>query len=233
MVISHSHRFIFIKTSKTAGTSVEVFLSGECGDGDVFTPIFPPSEKHRPRNYRGFFNPFREMVEVGKVLDKSTLGDLIDRRKFYNHIAALRARARISKEVWNGYFKFAVERNPYDKVLSLYNMLNHRAEGKLSVDDFFGRGLYKKALNTKYYTDRSGNVILDRIIKYEELDSELRKIFRRLGVPFPNGLNANEKANYRKGQFETYQDVFSNDQIGLITEFYHQEFSLWGYKRHQ
>ena len=56
MIICHQHRFIFVKTLKTAGTSIEVFLSQHCGPLDVVTPILPHVEPHRPRNHEGFFN---------------------------------------------------------------------------------------------------------------------------------------------------------------------------------
>ena len=39
MIISHKHRFIFIKTRKTAGTSIEIFLSQFCDKDDILTPI--------------------------------------------------------------------------------------------------------------------------------------------------------------------------------------------------
>src|SRR5207245_10127827 len=63
MIISNKYKFIFIKTTKTAGTSIEVFLSKQCGPMDILTPIAPPIEGHQPRNYQGFINPIPEIVE--------------------------------------------------------------------------------------------------------------------------------------------------------------------------
>src|SRR6266852_6489903 len=57
MIISHKYKLIFIKTVKTAGTSIEVFLSKQCGPMDIVTPIAPPVEGHQSRNYEGFINP--------------------------------------------------------------------------------------------------------------------------------------------------------------------------------
>ena len=38
MIASFSCRFIFLKTRKTAGTSVELALSPACGPEDIVTP---------------------------------------------------------------------------------------------------------------------------------------------------------------------------------------------------
>lgn len=47
MIISHKHKFIFVKTRKTAGTSVEIALSRHLGPDDIITPISPDDEKLR------------------------------------------------------------------------------------------------------------------------------------------------------------------------------------------
>ena len=44
MIISHEHKFIFLKTRKTAGTSIELALSQLCGPNDIITPISPNDE---------------------------------------------------------------------------------------------------------------------------------------------------------------------------------------------
>ena len=58
MILSHRYRFIFLKTGKTAGTSIEIALSEYCGAKDIITPIKPEDELTRrslgfrgPQNY--------------------------------------------------------------------------------------------------------------------------------------------------------------------------------------
>ena len=54
MILSHEHRFIFLKTNKTAGTSIEIALSKFCGEKDVITPVVMEDEEIRSRlGYRG------------------------------------------------------------------------------------------------------------------------------------------------------------------------------------
>jgi hypothetical protein len=45
VIVSHRHRFIFIKTTKTAGTSVEMFLRQFCGPDDIVTSLRRDEER--------------------------------------------------------------------------------------------------------------------------------------------------------------------------------------------
>ena len=58
LIISHKHQFVFIKTNKTAGTSIEIALSRFCGPEDIITPVSTSDERKRlewggvaPQNY--------------------------------------------------------------------------------------------------------------------------------------------------------------------------------------
>ena len=39
MIISHQKKFVFLRTGKTASSSIEVFLSQFCSTGDTITPL--------------------------------------------------------------------------------------------------------------------------------------------------------------------------------------------------
>ena len=201
MVLSHKYKFIFIKNAKSAGTSIEVYLSDHCGEEDVLTPIFPEVAAHRPRNYESC--------------------------GFKNHMSAEQIRQRVSDDVWNNYFKFCVERNPWDKTLSHYHMLNYRAGGTLTLDEYFLRGSF--CLNYPRYTDHDGRIIVDKIVRYEELSEGLSEVFGRLGVPFDGDLRVNAKGEYRSDR-RHYRDVFSTQQARRVAELFEVEINLHGYQ---
>ena len=99
MIASHRHRFIFLKTRKTAGTSVEIALSKVCGPDDIITEISPEDEALRraagglpPQNFASPPQP----------------------RKAYNHMGAKATRDLVGAEAFDSYFTFAIERNPWD-----------------------------------------------------------------------------------------------------------------------
>lgn len=107
MIISHRHRFVYVKTRKTASTSIEIAMSKFCGPEDVITPIVATDEQVRTRlGYRGPQNYLVESVSGARV-------------ELVNHAPALLAR-RILGESWQQYFFFTIERNPFDRAISQY-----------------------------------------------------------------------------------------------------------------
>src|SRR4051794_33418847 len=106
VIVSHQHRFIFVKTRKTAGTSVEVALSEVAGDDAIVTPIEPAEPGHEPRNWEGLFNPVPELVaryvrhepSLERWSPRSTLSNVRRRRRSWNHLPASVIRARLGSK---------------------------------------------------------------------------------------------------------------------------------------
>jgi len=226
VIISHKYKFIFIKTSKTAGTSIEIFLSQHCGENDIVTPIYPDVEPHRARNYKGLFNPINELIANRGRYVRGTVTDILTRRKFYNHISALNIKSRISQEIWNNYYKFCVERNPWDKTLSHYHMCRSRSGDRLTLDGYFSKGYFCQ--NLPLYSDQHGHIIVDKVIKYEKLNEELSKVFELLGIPFNNTLGVFAKSEYR-GKRDHPKEIFSNQQRIILEEVFKEEIKLHQY----
>lgn len=227
MIISHKYKFIFFKTYKTAGTSLEVYLSQKCGESDIVTPIYPPVPNHVPRNFKGAWNIVSELSNNGWVNTRPILGDFLRRRKFYNHVTARVVKNRVPGQIWSEYFKFCVERNPWDKTLSHYHMIKDRKGGDLTLEEYFELGHF--CVNSHIYTDRQDKIIVDQVVKYEHLLDELSQIFNTLRVPFSGTLGVREKSEHRKDRTR-YQDIFSNGQRAKIEQVFQKEIVLHGYK---
>jgi hypothetical protein len=231
MILSHKYKFIFIKTAKTAGTSIEVFLSKRCGPKDIVTLIAPPVEGHQPRNYEGLINPIPEILQRPGKLFSVLRHTITSREKFYNHMPAREVRNRVPADVWNGYFKFCVERNPWDKVLSHYHMHAAREGGSLTLDEYLSRGRFP--VNYFRYTDRSGTrIIVDRVLRYENLLVELSEVFSQLQIPFNGTLGVAAKSDYRTDR-RPYQQIFNDQQRGIVDEAFAKEIELHGYRFEQ
>jgi len=230
MIISHKHKFIFIKTRKTAGTSIEIYLSQFTGPSDIVTPISFPPDMHQAKNYQGWFNFAHELINpaLNTRARLRVMRDLVIYRKFYNHIPAFSVRARVSKSVWETYYKFCVERNPWDKTLSHYYFRKHARGYDYSFEQYMEKGNF--CLNYPLYMDVDlQEIIVDRVLKYESLSHELGEVFGQLKIPFDGNLSIRAKSSQRKIR-QVYWDVLNDEQIKKLQGVFSKEIAFHGYQ---
>jgi hypothetical protein len=103
-----------------------------------------------------------------------------------------------------------------------------REDGSLSLDEYLARGRFP--VNYFRYTDRPGeNVIVDRILRYENLVAELGEIFSELKIPFDGSLGVAAKSEYRTDR-RPYQQVFNDEQRRIVEKAFASEIELHGYR---
>ncbi len=231
MIISHKYKFIFIKTRKTAGSSIQIYLSEHCGQDDIVSTIDRPERPYHPRNFRGLYNPIPELMEKKSPAKVArALGRFFTLKKFQSHIKARDVRERIPKDIWEGYYKFTVERNPWDKVLSHYHFVRQRYskyDQNISFEEYLD--VAELPYNYPKYTDLNNNIMVDRVLRYENLNDELADVFAQLGVPFEGSLGPQEKSHYRKDR-RPYQEVYTPGQRDAVAKLFDQEISMHGYE---
>ncbi len=231
MILSHKHKFIFIKTQKTAGTSLEIALSEICGPDDVITPISPKDEAYRKElGYRGPQNCTIPLSTYSKRdLAKSVWG--LKRLEFYNHIGARAVRRHIPADIWNSYFKFSFERNPYDKVISLYHWSGKR-DGFSSILEYIKSGKVSKMGGFNLYTDNSMPIV-DEVYQYEQMEEALRDISQKLKLDKVLQLPPRKaKGSVRKDK-RPYQEVLTEEEKRWITRIFAREIAYFGYEKEE
>ncbi len=223
MIISHRYRFIYLRTEKTASTALTDALSRiVAGEDEVV------------RSFRGAWVD-RLPVHPGglKRMFPRIFG-------LHPHAHARDVRAVLGRRIFDSYFKFAVERNPWERQVSLYF---HREFKRGNPSPDFDRDmrnpLYRLAHHTRLknwqvYTidDR---VVADQVLRYETLSEQLPPLLERLGITSDIRLpRRNTSYDGRRAHYSTY---YSDRTRDLVHRWYAREIREFGYEfedlRHQ
>jgi sulfotransferase famil protein len=229
MIISHEYKYIFIKTNKTAGTSIEIALSKFCGPRDVITPIVPEDEEtRRELGYRGpqnYWAPISDysLRELARWVLRSAR-----KRRYYNHISAREIRTHLSPEVWNSYYKFCFERNPWDRMISYYYW-RCKTEPRPTISEFIDSEvalMLKRRGHDLYTVD--GQIVVDRICRFENLVEEMDAVRLQIGIPEPLEL-PRTKTKYRQDK-RSYREILGEQDRAKIAALFKDEIELLGYE---
>jgi hypothetical protein len=229
MILSHKYKYIFIKTNKTAGTSVEIALSKYAGKTDILTPLIAKDELMRQQlgypSAQNFQAPFYKynLSDIQKLIFHR-----IVKKSFYNHMPAREIKSLLKPSIWDNYLKFCVVRHPMDRIISLYYWLN-KQEPRPSLSEFVQSNeifrLVKKG--TDLYTI-NGQVVVDEFCRYEQLNDDLERIRLRLGLPEPLKLPF-AKSEFRPDK-RTDPSLFSGKDKERIATVFKGEIERFDYK---
>lgn len=190
MIVSHQHRLIFLKTRKTAGTSVEIALSRICGPDDTITRLTEEDEELR-RSVGGRGPQHYESPPLAV--------------KAFNHMPARGVRRAVGREVWRDYYRFAIERNPWDLVVSQYYW-RYRNEQPPPFAEFVHRPVVQRLADTNARIYRlRGEIAVDKVCRFESLGADLAAIWAELELPgSPEIPHAKSYSRPARGYRELY-----------------------------
>lgn len=207
---------------KTASSSIELnFAKNLMFENDVLSKM--EEGEALEQNNKGWFNPLPEMLDGSYDLYKTAF-QFYHKFKFGPHQSARVIQNRLPKRIWNSYYKFTIERNPFDKMVSMYFM-NWGKDGtnrpNRSFEDWVRRGK-NFPYNYPLYTWKN-EVIVDKILRYENLETELSELYQTLGIPFA-GIAERAKGNYRNKQ--GYQNIHTPYTKEITASVFKKELEL-------
>ena len=216
VLVSHTHKIIFLKTRKTAGTSVEMLLEAATG----LEPDPPAERRHAKVTAKGLVG-FRRVP-------RDAITDLD--RTWQPHTPARRVRARLGRQVWDTYLKVACIRNPFDRVVSQFHWQKSRSspqsqdEGHESFAEFV-RGDWNNDHNVVMIGD---DFVPNALIRYEHLSQDLAVIADRTGLNLdPSALPQTKVRRARRsGAFATY---YTEELAQIVRERFAWAFTHGGY----
>ena len=234
-IVSYLNNYIFIKTKKTGGTTVEMTLAPSCGPQDVITPLNGPEELLRGKG-EPLCRNFASSQEVetslrAAMIAKDRSAPLIRKRvdknsDFFTHMTAADVKRLVAPDFWDQSTKITIERHPYEKAVSraYFNYQNDQPFEQY-LDTVVSEGRYA---SYRFYTVE-GKVVVDDFLKLETLHEDLTRVGKKLGVSIPDQL-VHAKGRRRIDK-RPAREILTSAQKDKIYEVCQLEFDLLGYQR--
>lgn len=253
MLVSHGHEFIYLKTRKTAGTSVEMALQPWCMPSDE---IEVEERTHAIVGARGIVG--RRMIPKENRRP--------DDHIWYNHMSAAEVHAQLGDRIWGRYRKLVVVRNPFDRMVSHFHWSttlsrsyskpqqgplgrlgrlsaaltggDAKAAAPVSASRDFSEvreAFRRHTLSRKWEDDAeivhlNGSFCPDLVIRYETLAADMEAVAGALGLDpgrLRLPLTKNSKPlRQRRGIAEYYDD----ETIDCVTSRMAWVFDRFGYE---
>lgn len=216
MLLSPKYRFLFIHIAKTGGTSVRAALEGLRWRDPWYYPMFLCSRLSHLSGHR-----------IATKLPR--------------HAKVIAAKELLPKTYFDGLFKFAFVRNPWDLQVSSFHHIRrerpHHLGGNTTFEDFLRWKLdperpYQYHLDTSitpqsdYLIDLHGEILVDFIGRYERLHEDFASACARIGIRPP----ALPHARQAKDRKQDYRSYYTDATAELIATRFARDIALLEYR---
>lgn len=206
MIVSHRHRFIFLAVPRTASHAIRAALG----------PLLGAEDWQQEQLRLGTLSPLPALAKIR-----------------HGHVTARQACEALPNE-WQCYFKFAVVREPFARFVSICGMLHRRNPGYVGRERMFmKRALLTRAIRaralvrpqTEFLVDADGQLALDRVIRYECLETSFAAICDELGIVAPALARHNAAASH-----PPLESLYDAELEAMVAHFYRRDFGRFDYR---
>jgi hypothetical protein len=199
---------MFVHIEKAAGSSIQQAL-------------WPHAGKPAKSSLR------RRLASLGGL---NRVGGLYRAVQFGEHATADEVRSCLPPEVYNGLFKFAFARNPWDRVVSRYAHLlrstdrhRHGFISKLEkFEDFLKWEIERGSAQYPYVTDAQGKLIVDFVGHYESLAEDFAKVCARLKIKA-------ELPHANVSEHRDYRSYYTPETRDVVAKEFQKDIEMFGY----
>lgn len=136
----------------------------------------------------------------------------------------------MDREIFDSFFKFSFVRNPWDWQVSLYHYILDRPknpgyEETKKMGSFRNFVFSREKLSftqTSCLVDESGNLLVDFVGKFENLDQDFQSICHKVDI-------SASLPHINKSKRTDYQDYYDAETRDLTARLYAEDIERFGY----
>ena len=207
MLLSDSNEFIFVRVRKTASRSMWAAL-------EPYVLPRPDGRWARFKSRTGLERDYR-------------------RFRFRAHEEITTAQKLLPPGLFKRYFKFAIVRNPWRRLVSEYEFIlktphhgrHRKVKGLAGFPEFIEMQIPRRdAYQINQLTDREGRFLMDFVGKLETLDQDWETICKRTGIPHRELPRKNVSVS------RPYTDYYTAETRDLVAKHWAREIEQFAYE---
>ena len=209
LVISKKNKLIFFHIPKNAGTSMSsALLKNE----NYYYPwvILSKILRKFKKTDNFFFDNFQKKIYL-----------------FSSHETVVSVEKKISNEIFNNFFKFAIVRNPYSRFVSRYNYMKQTNTLKeLNFSEFLKNHVKKSLITDKQYKfllNKEGKIGVDKILKFEQINQEIIELSEKIN------LNPSKFKKLNTSTIDEYRNYYDNETKKIVEDFCKEDLEFFKY----
>lgn len=211
VLVCHKHRFIYMKTRKTAGTSIEMLLEPLCA---------PPDHQVVERTQ----TKLSSYGVIGRRLIPDEERGTGKQARWREHLQANKVRWLLGPWKWYNYFRFTSVRNPFDRAVSSFHW-RYDAEGVTIPTDMAGcKSTFRDFVLEGRMKDDFGVTHIGRkyaiqdAIRFEDLQADTARICVKLDLPVDSSALPRTKTHTSRPKDRYVADYFDPETTRALRE---------------